>query len=398
MKNTLASFFVLLSLSFAIYGIAASQWYLTAIPIGFLFGFFLQKGDLCASSAMSEAIMFKDRSKLWGFWVAIVTTMLSIAIIDQLGWISVNPKPFMWLSSIIGGLIFGVGMVFAGGCISGVLYKGGTGNVNSVMALMAVPFGIAAVAYGPLNNMHVWMQSFVVKGSGGEPLTLFSVTGIPYLILALIIMDGTIIYSAIKHKKKKFKFALPLNKSWKPWIAGIAIGILGIFAYLTSVQSGRNYPLGVTKGVLNYTLVLVEKPEYLQHIKQKPEKVKPVIAEPEEYKETNIKKIKDSNQPKKKVNDWLLLLVLAMIAGSWVSGALSGQSKLLPKDPEQTLFALFGGFMIGTGAAFAGGCSIGNILSGWGMMSLGNFIFGIVVLLANWAATYFYLMGGKLGK
>jgi len=145
--------FVLLSIFFAIYGTVTSQWYLLAIPIGFLFGFFLQKGDLCASSAMSEAVMFKDRSKLWGFWVAIVTTMLSLSIIDYLGWISVAPKPFEWFNAIVGGLLFGVGMVLAGGCISGVLYKGASGNINSIMALMAVPFGVAAVELGPLNNL-----------------------------------------------------------------------------------------------------------------------------------------------------------------------------------------------------------------------------------------------------
>ena len=36
-------------------------WVLAAIPIGFLFGFFLQKGDLCGSSAFSEVLVMKDR-------------------------------------------------------------------------------------------------------------------------------------------------------------------------------------------------------------------------------------------------------------------------------------------------------------------------------------------------
>lgn len=380
--------FVVIAIFFAVFGILSSQWYLTAVPIGFLFGFFLQKGDLCASSAMSEAIMFKDRSKLWGFWVAIVTTMLSLSIIDSLGWISVNPKPFMWLSSIVGGLIFGVGMVFAGGCISGVLYKGGSGNINSIMALMGVPFGVAAVELGPLNDMHVLMKSFTINGAEGEALTLFSVSGIPYLILALLFVAGTIIY--VLMRKRKFNFAVPLKRSWKPWVAGVALGILSIFAYLTSDASGRNYPLGATHGVYQYSLVMFEKNENIKYLTSKPEKSIKI----EEIQE----KPKEASMPKKKVNVWLVLLVLSLIAGSWVSGTLSGQSKLLPKDPQQTLIALLGGLMIGAGAAFAGGCSIGNIMSGWGMMSLGNFIFGIVVLLANWATTYFYLMGGKIGK
>lgn len=386
MKSILIALFSIAAVFFAIYGIITSQWYLTAVPIGFLFGFFLQKGDLCASSAMSEAIMFRDRSKLWGFWVAIVSTMLSISLIDYFGLVSANPKPFLWLSSIVGGLIFGVGMVFAGGCISGVLYKGGTGNINSIMALMGVPFGVAAVELGPLNQLHIWMKSFIIKGEGGESLTLFSVTGIPYLILALLFVAVTIIY--VVWRKRKLNFAVPMKRAWKPWVAGIALGLLGAFAYLTSDASGRNYPLGATHGVYQYSLVMFEKNENIKYVTSKSRKSTKI----EEVKE----KPKVAELPKKKVNVWLVLLVLSALAGSWLSGALSGQSKLLPKDPQQTLIALIGGFMIGAGAAFAGGCSIGNIMSGWGMMSLGNFVFGIVVLLANWITTYFYLMGGSI--
>ena len=49
---------------------------LTAIPIGFLFGFFLQKGDLCGASAFSEVLLMKDWRKIYGLWVCIVTVWL----------------------------------------------------------------------------------------------------------------------------------------------------------------------------------------------------------------------------------------------------------------------------------------------------------------------------------
>jgi hypothetical protein len=68
----------------------------------------------------------------------------------------------------------------------------------------------------------------------------------------------------------------------------------------------------------------------------------------------------------------------------------------LPKPPEQTVVALFGGFLVGAGAVIATGCVIGNILSGWALMSLGMVLFGVVTVLANWATTYVYLMGGSL--
>ena len=76
-----------------------------------------------------------------------------------------------------------------------------------------------------------------------------------------------------------------------------------------------------------------------------------------------------------------------------MAARLSGQAKLLPKPPEQVVTAFAGGIIVGTGAAFATGCVVGNILSGWALMSVGMLLFGVVTLLANWAAAYVYLLG-----
>jgi len=41
---------------------------------------------------------------------------------------------------------------------------------------------------------------------------------------------------------------------------------------------------------------------------------------------------------------------------------------------------------------------VGNIMSGWALMSVGTMIFGIVVVLVNWLTTYLYMMGGQSGR
>ncbi len=84
-----------------------------------------------------------------------------------------------------------------------------------------------------------------------------------------------------------------------------------------------------------------------------------------------------------------------MVPGSWVAARLAGQAKLLPKPPEQVVTAFVGGILVGAGAGFATGCVVGNILSGWALMSVGMFLVGIATVLANWAVTYVYLMGGQ---
>lgn len=366
--------------------VVTETWVLTAIVVGFLFGFFLQKGDLCGSSAFSETIMLRDSRKMIGLWILIVVAMLGFAGLDLLGWVKLNPKPLLYLNYMVGGIIFGVGMVLAGGCISGCLYKGATGNLNSIVALLAVPAGVMLVEFGPLNGFHLWMKKHLVTTGAGERVSLDAVTGLPFWSLALFFAVLTLSSVAIFRKRQqKQKHPIQkddksfleriMTKPWRPWVAGMAIGLLMVPAYLSSAASGRNYPLGVTHGVMQAELLLVDN----------------------NFRHVYTDQPKSSDNPvdpkAKKIVWWLVAGVLSLMLGSWVSARMSGRAKLLPKPPDELLVAILGGLMIGTGAAFARGCVVGNIMSGWALMSVGTILFGIVVVLSNWATTYFYMMG-----
>jgi hypothetical protein len=381
--------FVLLTTAIAF---ISRLWVITAVPIGFLFGFFLQKGDLCGASAFSEVLLAKDWRKVQGLWVCIVVSMVGFAILDGLGLVALSVKPMLWLNYVVGGLLFGSGMVLAGGCVSGCLYKAATGNLNSIAALLAMPFGMAMVEYGPLSGLFARMTMVVIRTSDGSPLGLPAVTGIPYWALALLFAVSTLLVALLRRtgtrkaresasdRRTLHRF---LTRPWKPWQAGLAIGVLAAFAYLSSAASGRNYPLGVTHGVL-YTQQLITE-SIPAHVYQKPTNPEPPAVQ---------KGSGGSARPAKKIVWWLVLLVMTEMLGSFASGKLSGQARLLPKPPDETVIAILGGFLVGVGAVFATGCVIGNILSGWALMSLGMLVFGVVTVLANWLTTYFYLMGG----
>ncbi len=362
-------------------------WVFTAVPIGALFGFFLQKGDLCGSSAFSEVVLARDWRKVWGLWVAIVVSMLGIALGDLLGWIQLNPKPLVWASAVVGGLVFGVGIVLAGGCVSGCLYKAATGNLNSIAALLAMPAGLALAEYGPLSGWRTGLLQVRIPAADGGPVTLSSLTGLPFWALATVLALATLAWARTRPRRATAEATTPdtgatsgaiLRRPWKPWQAGIAIGLLTLPAYVSSAASGRNYPLGTTHGVLHASVLLTDAP--VQHVTG----VATPAAVPSEP---------GTAAPRKKVVWWLVLLVGSLMVGSQLAGRLSGEARLLPKPPEQVLVAVAGGFLVGVGAALAVGCVIGNILSGWAMMSIGALLFGIVTILANWATTVLYLRG-----
>lgn len=375
------------------------MWTWTALPVGILFGFFLQKGDLCAAAAFSEVLMNKDWRKLGGFWVAISVSMALFAIAHRLGWVPYNPKPLLWASALVGGLVFGAGTVLAGGCISGCLVKAGAGHVNALVALATIPLGIALVETGPLRPWADHLKTHKIAAVGGGPVTLTSLTGLPYLAWSLVLLALTLavafrIRSAQTPRSQHRSLGVWLRQPWKAWQAGLAVGILALFAFLSTVGSGRTYPMGITHGILNLYQLATEKQVAHDFGPSSKPAVAPSLASTSVPGATPAA---PAPQPRK-VSWWLMLAVLGVVMGAHTAAALSGQSGFRMRDARSAAFALLGGCLVGAGAAFAMGCMVGNILSGWALLSVGMFLFGLATLLGNWLVTHFYLMGGTFSE
>jgi hypothetical protein len=248
-----------------------------------------------------------------------------------------------------------------------------------------------AVEFGPLNPLQTILNRRVLRATDGGPVTLSTLSGLPFWVLALLFAVVTltvIIGRRGMHPGASRRAAMgpwmerALRRPWKPWASGIAIGMLMAPAYLSSVATGRNYPLGVTHGVMQAELLLVDhNVQHVWRINPSPPP-KPAAAAP-------------STPAGKTVSWWLVLVSLALPLGSWVSARMNGTVRLMPKPPDEILTALAGGLLTGAGAAFATGCVVGNIMSGWALMSVGTVLFGVVTILANWITSYYYLMGGQ---
>jgi len=102
-----------------------------------------------------------------------------------------------------------------------------------------------------------------------------------------------------------------------------------------------------------------------------------------------------------KSRNWVFWLLASLLfLGATLAYALSRDLVALVGLPLGFLFGFFlhkgdlCGVLVGMGAWFANGCVIGNILSGWALMSVGLLLFGAATILSNWAVTRVYLMGG----
>ncbi|RME64893.1 MAG: YeeE/YedE family protein [Nitrospirae bacterium] len=132
----IVGFFVLVSL--ATYGFHEYYVYLQAyLWFGFIYGLCLQYGRFCFASAFRDLFAVGVPRMVVGIVIATMLFAFTSAFVNATGWSTFHPAPTS-IHSVIAGLFFGVGMVFAGGCASGSLYKTGEGNGVSLMVILSI--------------------------------------------------------------------------------------------------------------------------------------------------------------------------------------------------------------------------------------------------------------------
>lgn len=93
---------------------------------------------------------------------------------------------------------------------------------------------------------------------------------------------------------------------------------------------------------------------------------------------------------------WLVFEMLGVIAGGFISGAVSGRLKLKVEhspgitSQKRLWLALGGGILFGFGSQLGRGCTSGSALSGMAVLSLGGFITMMAIFGTAFALAYFF--------
>ncbi|MCW9015311.1 MAG: YeeE/YedE thiosulfate transporter family protein, partial [Gammaproteobacteria bacterium] len=99
---------------------------LVYVWFGLAYGMFLQYGRFCMASAVRDLFAVGVPRMAVGIMIAVCLYSLVASTIKVSGFEVFHPHPLGW-HIIIGGLIFGFGIIFTGGCATGSLYKAGEG-------------------------------------------------------------------------------------------------------------------------------------------------------------------------------------------------------------------------------------------------------------------------------
>ena len=127
----------------------ATQVLILAFALAIALGWIVQRSHFCTMGALSDWLFMRDATRLRQWALALVVGMSGLAAMTALGWVSPMQsiyamERFPWLSYLIGGMMFGVGMVLASGCPTKNLVRLGGGSLKALVVLLVM--GLSALA------------------------------------------------------------------------------------------------------------------------------------------------------------------------------------------------------------------------------------------------------------
>jgi len=125
----------------------ATQWYASEdekiasraiiVLAGFAIGFIMHRSRFCVARAVREPFMTAEGDMTKAVILALAVGIPLASLIFQAKLLDpyIGIPPRFWLGSLLGGVVFGLGMVFAGGCGTGSLWRVGEGHLKLWVAV-----------------------------------------------------------------------------------------------------------------------------------------------------------------------------------------------------------------------------------------------------------------------
>ncbi|WP_298217845.1 YeeE/YedE thiosulfate transporter family protein, partial [Halothiobacillus sp.] len=215
------------------------------LALSIVFGLAAQSSRFCLIGGLSSYRQSRDGRRLAVYLAAIGVAILATTLVQSLSGIDLdNTRPvyrspdFAWGRYLIGGFVFGVGMVLARGCPVRSLVKVTQGNLQALLAVI-----VMALAAYAMTRTTLYASAFLPWV--GHLSTNLEVFGIHHQDLASILGGGRILYLSLALAISALLLFvswrwLPLRANWLGWLGALSIGIVvGLAFWVTGGSLGQ---------------------------------------------------------------------------------------------------------------------------------------------------------------
>ena len=349
---------------------------ITGLLLGLCTGFIMHRSDYCLAGMFRDLFLFRSVLKLRTLLLLVICSMVLFETARQLGLLPLYPFPLFGspsLANVIGGFLFGVGMVLAGGCVVGTLYKMGAGSVPSAVAFIGLLAGSALYA-----EIHPWWSAVIAqttfqKGKVTIP-QLFNSDPLP-LVLLTAVAGG--IYFLRVYRKGGWVRPLYTEGALQPWKAAILLAIIGL---LSAIVIGM--PVGITTAYAKMGGYL-ESFLFPGHFQQ----LAYFKALPLNYCHplTGVPLVGGPGPNMDAIAVIQLPLIGGIIVGGACSALLLREFRIYVKIPlRQYLSAIIGGMIMGLASRMAPACNIWHLFGGLPILAIQSLLFLAGLLPGAW--------------
>ncbi|GAB4302713.1 MAG: YeeE/YedE family protein [Desulfuromonadia bacterium] len=343
--------------------------------LGIVSGVVMHRADFCLVRPFRDIFLFGSWERFRFLLLFVGATMLLVELGRVAGVIAPYPFPLLTppaLTTLAGGALFGVGMVLAGGCVVGTLYRMGSGQTTSLAAFMGLIAGSGL--YAEFHPVWKWLQG---KSTLTPALTIPHLLSLPPGALTIPLSILLIIISIRWWREGKLSYQNRARGAIPYRIATLILVAVTVASY-----GVVGMPLGITTSYAKIAatlerLVIPDHVASLGYFTQHPFTYHSSLA--------GITLTGGAGPDLDAIALIQYPLITGIVTGSFLSSRALGEFKIYRGTPmRQLVVSLAGGVLMGLGARMAPGCNVWHILGGIPILSLSSILFTLSLFPGAW--------------
>ena len=320
---------------------------LLAVVAGGGLGFVLARGDFCFHSTWRRLFGNPaETSLVRAYAVLLLVSTPIVQLFVALGVIEPFIPPFAPWAALIGGGLFGAGMVIAKTCISGMFYKLGAGMVAMLVAIAAWAVGDILTWRGPLSGVRESLTRNPITATaddGSEQVaTVTSLLG-PLGIIAVIVV-GLALAAWVARDEAVAVPSHDVLTGTAPKLTGmrlgLATGVVMTLAWLLTRWHGFDYSYGTSSVPSQIWNQFVNGAD---------------------------------------IAWWIPLGLISVIPGALIAAVAGNTLWVRGEEPRRFVELIIGATVMGIGAGIAGGCNLGHSMVGVPLLSMGSILTTVAI-------------------